>query len=103
MCLLNRLVTIIPLCFCLEKEGLTDKLRRREGGRERANHLCVCRVKEVQTCSMRRTEIRAGGRIREKEVIGEGMKKEIKLGGRRANRSWEGKGRISCFYPGRCD
>lgn len=31
MCLLNRLVTIIPLCFCLVKEGLTDRQKRREG------------------------------------------------------------------------
>lgn len=29
-----------------------------EGGKERANHLCVCQVKEVLTGSVRRKEIR---------------------------------------------
>lgn len=41
MCLLNRLVTITPLCFCLEKEGLTDRLRRREGGKEQITSMFV--------------------------------------------------------------
>lgn len=40
MCLLNRLVTNVHPCFCLAKEGLTDRLRRWEGKRG-ANHLCL--------------------------------------------------------------
>lgn len=79
MCLLNRLVTIIPLCFCLEKEGLTDKLRRREGGRERANHLCVCRVKEVQTCQYEEKGNQSGGQDKRKRSDRRGNEKGDKV------------------------
>lgn len=84
MCLLNRLVTIISLWFCLEKEGLTDRL----GGEKSESHLCE--VKEVLTGSMRRKEIRvirAVGNDRRGKEKGRERRRETKLGGRMTKRS----------------
>lgn len=49
MCLLNRLVTIMSPCFCVEKQGLIDRLRSMKGRKESPTHLCVCPAKEVLT------------------------------------------------------
>lgn len=51
MCLLNRLVIIILPCFCLGKEGLTDRKERITS---------VCQVKEVLTGRRRRKHISRG-------------------------------------------
>lgn len=53
MCLLNRLVTIMSPCFCVEKQGLTDRLRSMKGRKKSPSHLCVCPAKEVLTAHVR--------------------------------------------------
>lgn len=100
MCLLNRLVTIIPLCFCLEKEGLTDRQRRREGRGKKANHLRVCQVKGALTRGKEIRVIRSGGKVYRGQGCdkrGEEKKEREreKVGGNDRgadDRSWEGKG-----------
>lgn len=53
VCLLNRLVTIMSPCFCVEKQRLTDRLRSMKGRKESPSHLCVCPAKEVLTGNVR--------------------------------------------------
>lgn len=54
MCLLNRLVTIMSPCLCVEKHGLTDRLRSMKGRKESPNQLYVGPVKEVLTGNVRK-------------------------------------------------
>lgn len=82
MCLLNRLVTIISLWFCLEKEGLTDRLTK--GGGRGKSESPLCQVKEVLMGSMRRKEIRV---IR---AVGNDRRGKEK-GRERRRQSWEGE------------
>lgn len=58
MCLLNRLVTIMSPCFCVEKQGLTDRLRSMKEKKESPSHLCVCPAKELLTGNVRKKESR---------------------------------------------
>lgn len=65
----------------LSGEGGTDWQAEQEGGKERANHLHVCQVKEVLTGSMRRKEIRAESGLKRKKWWGETHKVRDKTGG----------------------
>lgn len=61
MCLLNRLVPIMSPGLCVEKQGLSDRLRSMKGGKESPSHLHVGPVKEVLTGNVRKKEIRKKG------------------------------------------